>query len=48
MKRFAVAVIAALLLSSHAAGAAPKSIAATEITKVAPISEHEGVAITSQ
>ena len=48
MKRFAVAVIAALLLSSHAASAAPKSIAATEITKVAPISEHEGVAITSQ
>ena len=48
MKRFAVAVIAALLLSSQVAGAAPKSIAASEITKVAPIAEHEGVAISNQ
>jgi len=48
MKRFAVAVIAALLISSQPAGAAPKSIAASEITKIAPIAEHEGVAISSQ
>ena len=48
MKRFAVAVIAALLLSAQPVGAAPKSIAASEITKVAPIAEHEGVAISSQ
>jgi hypothetical protein len=41
-------VITALLVSSQPAGAAPKSIAATEITKVAPIAEHEGVAISSQ
>jgi hypothetical protein len=40
--------MAALLVSSHPAGAAPKSIAAIEITKVAPIAEHEGVAITNQ
>ena len=48
MKRFAVAVIAALLLTSQQVEAAPKSIAASEITKVAPIAEHEGVAISSQ
>ena len=48
MKKFAVAVIAALLVSSQPAGAAPKSIAATEITKVAPIAEHEGATVTSQ
>jgi hypothetical protein len=48
VKRFAVAVIAALLLSAQPVGAAPKSIAASEITKVAPIAEHEGVAISSQ
>ena len=48
MKRFAVAVIAALLLTSQQVEAAPKSIAASEITKVAPIAEHEGVAITNQ
>ena len=48
MKRFAVAVIAALLISSHPAGAAPKTIAASEITKVAAISEHEGATISSQ
>ena len=48
MKKFAVALIAALLVSSQPAGAVPKSIAATEITKIAPIAEHEGVTITSQ
>jgi hypothetical protein len=48
MKRFAVAVIAPLLLSAQPVGAAPKSIAASEITKVAPIAEHEGVAISNQ
>ena len=48
MKRFVVAVIAALLISSQPAGAAPKTIAASEITKVASIADHEGVAISSQ
>ena len=48
MKRFVVSVIAALLLTSQQVEAAPKSIAASEITKVAPIAEHEGVAISSQ
>jgi hypothetical protein len=48
VKRFAVAVIAALLLSAQPVGAAPKSIVASEITKVAPIAEHEGVTISSQ
>jgi hypothetical protein len=48
MKRFAVAVIAALLLTSQQVEAAPKSIAASEITKVAPIAEYEGVAISNQ
>ena len=48
MKRFVVAVIAALLISSQPAGASPKTIAASEITKVAPIADHEGVAISSQ
>ena len=48
MKRFVVAVIAALLLTSQHVEAAPKSIAASEITKVAPIAEHEGVAISNQ
>jgi hypothetical protein len=48
MKKFAVVVIAALLLSSQPAGAAPKSITATEITQVAPIAEHEGVTLTNQ
>jgi hypothetical protein len=48
VKRFAVAVIAALLVSSQPAGAAPKTIAASEIAKVAPIAEHEGVAISNQ
>ena len=48
MKRFAVAVIAALLFTSQQVEAAPKSIAASELTKVAPIAEHEGVAISNQ
>jgi hypothetical protein len=48
MKRFTFAVIAAILVSSHPAGAAPKSIAANEIVKVAPIAEHEGVTISEQ
>jgi hypothetical protein len=48
VKKFAVAVIAALLVSSQPAGAAPKTIAASEIAKVAPIAEHEGVAISNQ
>jgi hypothetical protein len=48
MKRFAVAVIAALLLTSPQVEAAPKAIAASEITKVAPIAEHEGVTISTQ
>ena len=43
-----MAVIAALILSAQPVGAAPKSIAASEITKVAPIAEHEGVTISSQ
>lgn len=48
MKRFAVAVIAALLVSSQPAGAAPKTIAASEITKIAAIAEHEGATISGQ
>ena len=48
MKRFAVAVIAALLITAHPASAAPKTIAASEITKVAAIAEHEGAAISGQ
>lgn len=48
MKRFASAVIVGLLLSAQPADAAPKSIAASEITKIAPIAEHEGAAITAQ
>ena len=48
MKRFAVAVIAALLLSAAPAGAAPKTIAAIEVKKVAPIAEHEGATISTQ
>ena len=48
MKRFAVAVVAALLISSHPANAAPKTIAASEITKVAAIAEHEGATISGQ
>jgi hypothetical protein len=48
MKRFALVVITALLFSAQPADAAPKSIAASEITKIAPIAEHEGAAITAQ
>jgi hypothetical protein len=48
VKRFVVAVIAALLVSSQPAGAAPKTIAASEITKVAAIAEHEGATISGQ
>lgn len=48
MKRFAVAVIAVLLVSSQPAGAAPKTIAASEITKIAAIAEHEGATISGQ
>jgi len=48
MKRIAVAVIAALLLTAPQVQAAPKAITATEITKVAPIAEHEGASISSQ
>ena len=48
MKRFAVAVIAVLLVSSQPAGAAPKTIAASEITKVAAIAEHEGATISGE
>ena len=48
MKRFASVVIVALRFSAQPADAAPKSIAASEITKIAPIAEHEGAAITAQ
>jgi len=48
VKRFASVVIVALLFSAQPADAAPKSIAASEITKIAPIAEHEGAAITAQ
>jgi hypothetical protein len=48
MKRFALVVITALLFSAQPADAAPKSIAVSEITKIAPIAEHEGAAITAQ
>lgn len=48
MKRFASVVIAALLFSAQPADAAPKSIAAREITKIAPIAEHEGATVTAQ
>jgi hypothetical protein len=48
VKRFASVVIAALLFSAQPADAAPKSIAASEITKIAPIAGHEGAAINAQ
>jgi hypothetical protein len=48
VKRFVTLVIATLLISSQPASAAPKSIAASEITKVASIAEHEGAVISSQ
>ena len=43
-----MAVIAALLFSAQPVEAAPKAIAASEITKVAAIAEHEGATISSQ
>lgn len=48
MKRLVILVIAVLVLSSQPADAAPKTIAASEITKVASISAHEGAMITNQ
>jgi hypothetical protein len=48
VKKFALVVIAALLLSTAPAGAVPKAIAASEITKIAPIAEHEGAVISNQ
>lgn len=40
--------MAALLISAQPIGAAPKPIAASEIAKIAPIAEHEGVSISSK
>ena len=40
--------MAALLISAQPVGAAPKPIAASEIAKIAPIAEHEGVSISSK
>ena len=48
MKRFVSVVIAVALITAQPADAAPKSVAASEITKIAPIAEHEGAAITPQ
>jgi len=48
VKKFALVVIAALLFSTAPAGAVPKAIAASEITKIAPIAEHEGAVISNQ
>jgi hypothetical protein len=48
VKRFVSVVIAALLLTAQPADAAPKSVAASEITKIAPIAEHEGAVIANQ
>lgn len=48
MKRLASVVISALLLTAQPADAAPKSVAASEITKIAPIAEHEGAVIANQ
>ena len=48
MKKFAFVVIAVLLFSTAPAGAVPKAIAASEITKIAPIAEHEGAVISNQ
>lgn len=48
MQRFVSVVIAALLLTAQPADAAPKSVAASEITKIAPIAEHEGAVIANQ
>jgi hypothetical protein len=48
MKRLVLLVMAALLISAQPVGAAPKPIAASEIAKIAPIAEHEGVSISSK
>jgi hypothetical protein len=48
VQRFVSVVIAALLLTAQPADAAPKSVAASEITKIAPIAEHEGAVIANQ
>ncbi len=48
MKRIFPLVIAALLLSALPATAAPKSVAATEISKVSTITEYEGAVISPQ
>lgn len=48
MKKFLSAILVALLLSQAPAVAVPKSVAATEITKVSTIAEHEGALITPQ
>jgi len=48
MKRLVLLVMAALLISAQPIGAAPKPIAASEIAKIAPIAEHEGVSISSK
>jgi hypothetical protein len=48
MKRIFPLVIAALLLSVFPATAAPKSVAATEISKVSAIAEYEGAVISPQ
>jgi hypothetical protein len=48
VKRLASVVISALLLTAQPADAAPKSVAASEITKIAPIAEHEGAVIANQ
>ena len=48
MKRIFPLVIAGLLLSVLPASAAPKSVAATEISKVSAIAEYEGAVISPQ
>lgn len=48
MKRFTALVIATLLFSAQPAVAVPKSIAASEITKIAAMAEHEGATISNQ
>ena len=48
MKRIFPLVIVGLLLSFLPASAAPKSVAATEISKVSAIAEYEGAVISSQ
>lgn len=48
MKRIFPVVIVGLVLSALPATAAPKSVAATEISKVSAIAEYEGAAISPQ